>query len=160
MDRIFITPLANKLASLNSINIENVTGTGPRGRITKIDIEKHLTLSPSTLETNQKKNAGQGNAIDHEIIDIPKIRRLIAEKLSLSKSSIPHFYLRRKARVNELINNKRGITPSTALRLGKYFGTSPDFWLNLQRANDLYAVLKKEQNEIDKIKPFSLFTER
>ena len=62
--------------------------------------------------------------------------------------------------VNELINNKRGITPSTALRLGKYFGTSPDFWLNLQRANDLYAVLKKEQNEIDKIKPFSLFTER
>ena len=104
MDRIFITPLANKLASLNSINIENVTGTGPRGRITKIDIEKHLTLSPSTLETNQNKNAGQGNAIDHEIIDIPKIRRLIAEKLSLSKSSIPHFYLRRKARVNELIN--------------------------------------------------------
>ncbi|MDJ0662036.1 MAG: HigA family addiction module antitoxin [Crocosphaera sp.] len=59
-------------------------------------------------------------------------------------------------RVNELINNKRGITPSTALRLGKYFGTSPDFWLNLQRANDLYAVLKKEQNEIDKIKPLSL----
>ena len=54
MDRIFITPLANKLASLNSINIENVTGTGPRGRITKIDIEKHLTLSPSNLETNQK----------------------------------------------------------------------------------------------------------
>jgi pyruvate dehydrogenase E2 component (dihydrolipoamide acetyltransferase) len=104
MDRIFITPLANKLASLNSINIENVTGTGPRGRITKIDIEKHLTLSPSTLETNQKKNTDQGNAIDHEIIDIPKIRRLIAEKLSLSKSSIPHFYLRRKARVNELIN--------------------------------------------------------
>ncbi len=104
MDRIFITPLANKLASLNSINIENVTGTGPRGRITKIDIEKHLTLSPSTLETNQKKNIVQGNAIDHEIIDIPKIRRLIAEKLSLSKSSIPHFYLRRKARVNELIN--------------------------------------------------------
>ena len=104
MDRIFITPLANKLASLNSINIENVTGTGPRGRITKIDIEKHLTLSASILETNQKKNTGQGNAIDHEIIDIPNIRRLIAEKLSLSKSSIPHFYLRRKARVNELIN--------------------------------------------------------
>ena len=104
MNRIFITPLANKLASLNSINIENVTGTGPRGRITKIDIEKYLSLSPSTLEIKQKKNTGQGNEIDHEIIDIPKIRRLIAEKLSLSKSSIPHFYLRRKARVNELIN--------------------------------------------------------
>ncbi|MBI1297313.1 HigA family addiction module antidote protein [bacterium] len=34
-------------------------------------------------------------------------------------------------RVNEL-NGKRGVTPGTALRLAKYFGTSPDFWLNLQ----------------------------
>ncbi|MDJ0659489.1 MAG: HigA family addiction module antitoxin [Crocosphaera sp.] len=63
-------------------------------------------------------------------------------------------------RVNELINNKRGITSSTALRLGKYFGTSPDFWLNLQRANDLYSVLKKEQDEIDKIQPLSLSAEK
>ena len=35
-------------------------------------------------------------------------------------------------RVNELVNQKRGVTPSTALRLAKYFGMSPDFWLNLQ----------------------------
>lgn len=63
-------------------------------------------------------------------------------------------------RVNELINGKRGITTSTALRLGKYFGTSPDFWLNLQRANDLYAVLQKEQDEIDKIQPLSLSREK
>lgn len=63
-------------------------------------------------------------------------------------------------RVNELINGKRGLTTSTALRLGKYFGTSPDFWLNLQRANDLYAVLQKEQDEIDKIQPLSLSREK
>ncbi|MEL4897274.1 HigA family addiction module antitoxin [Crocosphaera sp. Alani8] len=62
-------------------------------------------------------------------------------------------------RVNELINGKRGITTSTALRLGKYFGTSPDFWLNLQRANDLYAVQLKEQDEIDNIQPLSLSRE-
>ena len=42
MDRIFITPLANKLASLNSVNTKDVIGTGPRGRITKVDVEKHL----------------------------------------------------------------------------------------------------------------------
>ncbi len=58
-------------------------------------------------------------------------------------------------RVNELINNKRGITTSTALRLAKYFNTSPDFWLNLQRANDIYRVLKKEANEIDSIQPIT-----
>ena len=39
----------------------------------------------------------------HEVVSIPKIRRIIAEKLTLSKSSIPHFYLRRKAKVDELI---------------------------------------------------------
>lgn len=56
-------------------------------------------------------------------------------------------------RVNELINDKRGITISTALRLAKYFNTSPDFWLNMQRANDLYRVLKKEGKQIEKIQP-------
>jgi antitoxin HigA-1 len=35
-------------------------------------------------------------------------------------------------RINEVINQKRGITPSTALRLAKYFGVSEDFWLNIQ----------------------------
>jgi addiction module HigA family antidote len=54
-------------------------------------------------------------------------------------------------RVNELINGKRGITTSTALRLAKYFNTSPDFWLNMQRANELYRVMQKEKEEIDKI---------
>lgn len=41
-------------------------------------------------------------------------------------------------RVNELVNGRRGITPSTALRLAKYFDVSPGFWLNLQLRWDLY----------------------
>ena len=56
-------------------------------------------------------------------------------------------------RVNELINGKRGITTSTALRLAKYFGTSPDFWLNMQRATDIYQVSKKEAEAIEMIQP-------
>ncbi|CCQ62705.1 HigA family addiction module antitoxin [Crocosphaera watsonii] len=88
------------------------------------------------------------------------LREEFLEPMGLTQKQLANDIGVSYQRVNELINNKRGITPSTALRLGKYFGTSPDFWLNLQRANDLYAVLKKEQNEIDKIKPFSLFTER
>ena len=35
-------------------------------------------------------------------------------------------------RVNEIIRGRRGVTPSTALRLARFFGTSPDFWINLQ----------------------------
>jgi len=54
--------------------------------------------------------------------------------------------------VNELVNKRRGITPSTALRLAKYFGTSPDFWMNLQLRWDLYQVRETEQKEIKLIK--------
>ena len=104
MGRIFITPLAKKLAFLNSINIKDIIGTGPRGRITKVDVEKHLNSSSSTTDTEQKNNAGQVKGLDHEVINISKIRQIIAEKLTLSKSSIPHFYLRRRARVDELIS--------------------------------------------------------
>jgi addiction module HigA family antidote len=58
-------------------------------------------------------------------------------------------------RVNELVNGKRRVTPSTALRLAKAFGTSPEFWLNGQLALDLYRVIndKQETAEVEKIEP-------
>lgn len=47
-------------------------------------------------------------------------------------------------RVNELVNGRRGITPSTALRLAKYFDLSPSFWLNLQLRWDLAHAMRSE----------------
>jgi addiction module HigA family antidote len=57
-------------------------------------------------------------------------------------------------RINEVINQKRGITPSTALRLAKYFGVSEDFWLNIQLRWDLYKARNKEVTELKKIRPY------
>ncbi len=57
-------------------------------------------------------------------------------------------------RVNELINKKRGITPSTALRLAKFFGTSADFWLNLQIRYDIFKAQQAEKNDIESIQAF------
>lgn len=57
-------------------------------------------------------------------------------------------------RINELVNKKRGVTPSTALRLARYFGVSPDFWLNLQARWDLYRAQQKEQKELASIKQY------
>lgn len=54
-------------------------------------------------------------------------------------------------RVNELVNGKRGVTPSTALRLAKFFGMSADFWLNLQMRWDLYKAQKTEASELRSI---------
>ncbi|MBT3783858.1 HigA family addiction module antidote protein [bacterium] len=56
-------------------------------------------------------------------------------------------------RVNEIVNKKRGITPSTALRLARFFGVSEDFWLNLQLRWDLYRAIKLEEEELKTIKP-------
>jgi len=56
-------------------------------------------------------------------------------------------------RVNEIINGKRGITPSTALRLAKVFEMSEDFWLNLQLRWDLYRTKQKEIKILQSIKP-------
>lgn len=55
-------------------------------------------------------------------------------------------------RVNELARKRRGITPSTALRLARYFGMSPDFWLSLQLRWDLYHARAKESATLRKIK--------
>ena len=55
-------------------------------------------------------------------------------------------------RVNELVNGKRGVTPHTALRLAKFFGTTPDVWMNLQLRWDLYHAQLDEAHALDRIK--------
>lgn len=57
-------------------------------------------------------------------------------------------------RVNTIIKGRRGITPDTALRLGKLFNTGPEVWLNLQLAWDLYhAMHSKAAKSLEKIEP-------
>ncbi len=57
-------------------------------------------------------------------------------------------------RVNEVINGKRGITPSTALRLSKYFGNTAGFWMNLQLRWDLYKTRQAEAEQLQEIQPY------
>ncbi len=56
-------------------------------------------------------------------------------------------------RINEIVNGKRGITPRTALRLAKFFGTTEGFWINLQTRCDLYRAMQAEESELKSIKP-------
>jgi addiction module HigA family antidote len=55
-------------------------------------------------------------------------------------------------RVNELVNGRRGVTPSTALRLAKFFGTTADLWMNLQLRWDLYQAQTAESADLERIK--------
>lgn len=59
-------------------------------------------------------------------------------------------------RVNEIVRGRRGVTPSTALRLAKFFGTSAGFWMNLQLRWDLYYAQKSEAEAIAAIEPITV----
>ncbi|HSG41535.1 MAG TPA: HigA family addiction module antitoxin [Anaerolineales bacterium] len=58
-------------------------------------------------------------------------------------------------RVNEIVNGRRGITPSTALRLAKFFDMSADFWMNLQLRWDLYFAQQDENQVLEQIHPYT-----
>ena len=57
-------------------------------------------------------------------------------------------------RINEIVNGRRGVTPSSALRLSKFFGTSAGFWMNLQLRWDLYFTQQSEEKTLETIEPY------
>jgi addiction module HigA family antidote len=65
----------------------------------------------------------------------------LAEALGVSRQS-----------VNELLRERRAVSPEMALRLGKLFGNSPEFWLNAQRAVDLWDAAQSIRKEIARIR--------
>mgnify|MGYP001426149620 CR=1 FL=1 len=78
------TPLARRLAREGGIALENIAGSGPRGRIAAIDVQGALARPTAS------QHAEPGS---FEVIPIDGMRRTIAQRLTLSKQTIPHFYL-------------------------------------------------------------------
>lgn len=59
-------------------------------------------------------------------------------------------------RVTQIIKGQRAITANTALRLGRFFGTSATFWVNLQKSYELDCAVKKHHKEIEAITPLEM----
>ncbi|MDA0738498.1 MAG: HigA family addiction module antitoxin [Nitrospirae bacterium] len=57
--------------------------------------------------------------------------------------------------VNELLRERRAVSPEMALRLSRLFGNAPEFWLNAQHATDLWETAKTSKKKIDRISPLS-----
>src|SRR5512146_221885 len=58
--------------------------------------------------------------------------------------------------INELLRGRRGVSPEMALRLARLFGNSPEFWLNAQRAVDLWDASQAVKREVARIKPLQV----
>ncbi len=91
LDHVHASPLARRIAVQQGIDLSGIAGTGPRGRICKADVLALLTPPAPPARP------------DVEILPMSPMRKAIARQLTLSKSSIPHFYLRNTVRVDALI---------------------------------------------------------
>jgi len=77
------------------------------------------------------------------------------QPMGLTQSALAEAMGVQRKHVNELCNNRRSVTAATALILARVFGNSPEFWLNVQRRNDLWQVMNsaRERKRIDRAKP-------
>ena len=108
--RVFATPLARRIAKSNSLELKNIKGTGPYGRIVKADVEsnnisyleKPATLSMTSSTTTETiKDIYKDRHFTEIALD--GMRTVIANRLTEAKQTIPHFYLRRSVSLDKLL---------------------------------------------------------
>ncbi|WP_448203201.1 HigA family addiction module antitoxin [Azospirillum sp. sgz302134] len=78
------------------------------------------------------------------------LREEFMEPLDLSANALALALRVPVTRITEILHERRSITADTALRLARYFGTTPEFWLNLQSAHDLSTVAVQRGAEIER----------
>jgi len=78
------------------------------------------------------------------------LREEFLEPLGLSANALAIALRVPAPRVNDIIRERRAITPDTALRLARYFGTTPQFWLNLQTSYDLKIAIQESGDRIER----------
>ena len=109
-ERVFATPLARRIAKSNSLELKNIKGTGPYGRIVKADVEsnnisyleKPATLSMTSSTTTETiKDIYKDRHFKEIALD--GMRTVIANRLTEAKQTIPHFYLRRSVSLDKLL---------------------------------------------------------
>ncbi len=116
--RIFASPLARRIAAQKGLDLAQITGSGPHGRIVKADVES-VTATPAAAAPAPAAAAAPATAApagpsadavakmydgrDYEEIKLDGMRKTIAARLSEAKQTIPHFYLRRDIKLDALL---------------------------------------------------------
>ncbi|MES2022373.1 MAG: 2-oxo acid dehydrogenase subunit E2 [Pseudomonadota bacterium] len=97
---VFASPLARRIAASHGIDLGTVTGTGPRGRISKADVLRLVQPAPSASSATATFTP-VANA--PTVVPFDSIRKVVAQRLTRAKQEIPHFYLRTSARLDDLL---------------------------------------------------------
>ncbi|MEE2933032.1 MAG: pyruvate dehydrogenase complex dihydrolipoamide acetyltransferase [Pseudomonadota bacterium] len=100
-DRVLASPLAKRMASQAGIGLDEISGSGPNGRIVKRDIEAVLSGGlPAVVAANPTSDT---NNQEYELIEHSTMRKTIAARLTESKQTVPHFYVRVDCEIDKLL---------------------------------------------------------
>lgn len=105
--RVFISPLAKRIAAQNEINTKDVEGSGPSGRIIKTDIDQHIASKILS-------------ASDFDKVWLSSMRKVIGARLTESKQRIPHFYLTIDVEVEKLIAMRGSIDKELKITINDF----------------------------------------
>lgn len=122
-DRIFASPLAKTLAREKDLDLADIKGTGPRGRIVKADIEAYVASAPAKKEATpaapskkaaEPAPASAPAAASAGYTDTPltNMRKVIASRLTESKSTVPHYYLQQTINMDNINKLRQSLNQS------------------------------------------------
>lgn len=100
-DRIFASPAARKISEERKVPLSSLKGTGPNGRIVKADVEEFLA---SGAPAHEQPSVKPLQTLDYTDIPNTQIRKITAQRLLLSKQTIPHYYLTVDTRVDHMLS--------------------------------------------------------
>ncbi|GMH14221.1 hypothetical protein Nepgr_016062 [Nepenthes gracilis] len=121
-DRVFSSPLARKLAEDNKVSLSNIKGTGPDGRIVKVDIEDYLASRGKEASVPATKAAAA--TLDYTDIPLSQIRKVTASRLLISKQIIPHYYLTVDTCVDKLMELRNQLNSIQEASGGKHLSVN------------------------------------
>ena len=115
-DRVKASPLARRLAEAQGIDLANLTGSGPGGRIIRADLgEKAGGAKAASAPVSQAAPVEPGD-IPHEIVKLSNMRKTIARRLTESKQQVPHIYLTVDIQLDRLLKLRGEINAGLAAR--------------------------------------------
>ena len=114
--RIFASPLARRIAADRNIALEGITGSGPYGRILRLDVESAATapIAQTTAALEGATPAGAAQQGDSYLVANSQIRKAIASRLQYSKQQAPHFYLTVDCIIDNLLEARKSLNARAA----------------------------------------------
>ncbi|GGX54719.1 pyruvate dehydrogenase complex dihydrolipoamide acetyltransferase [Saccharospirillum salsuginis] len=131
--RIFSSPLARRIARQNDVDLSQLKGRGPNGRILKADVTDYLdtrgatTEAPSAPAAASQPSAAVAGYGDHEAIPHSSMRKVIASRLVESKQTVPHFYLNLDCELDALMDLRASLNAESPEGEGGYKLSVNDF---------------------------------